>query len=284
MDAGQAVSTTLSCPAGAANLSTPAPASETRRREFREPSLERLISCWMRGQPGSWRLCAACFVCCLSLDHTLFTAGESVFSVDDYYPRPWWAVDSGEIPQLANSALQLRTDTADPQAFAQDIIVGIARGQKIQTAKAIGYMINANSTYGGGCPNPAPPGAVVEKYLSATCYYIGYVMRTMTANNTTPLPVFNQTLAVDIKLANVSDQYVTSPVLQAYQRCLYGNSSLLQPPSWLGASFSDVSIDSRPNAGDDYGDVSNVPSNAGSAGSRTSISGGTVSGGLTGGG
>ena len=86
----------------------------------------------MRGQPGSWRVHAALLLCCLLLDHALTISGESVFSVSNYYPRPWWAIDSAAIPQLANSALQLRTDTADPQVFAQDIIVGIARGQKIQ--------------------------------------------------------------------------------------------------------------------------------------------------------
>ena len=64
----------------------------------------------------------------------------------------------------------------------------------------------------------------------------------MTANNTAPLPMFNQSLAADIKISNTSDQYVTSPVLQAYQQCLYGNSSLLTPPTWLGTSFGDVSV------------------------------------------
>lgn len=51
---------------------------------------------------------------------------------------------------LANNALAMRSDTADAEAFSQDVIVSLAKGQRTRTAKAIGYMINANSTYGGG--------------------------------------------------------------------------------------------------------------------------------------
>lgn len=39
--------------------------------------------------------------------------------------------------------------------------------ERVQVAKAIGYMINANSTTGGGCPVPPPPNADLERFGSA---------------------------------------------------------------------------------------------------------------------
>ena len=34
--------------------------------------------------------------------------------------------------------------------FAQDLVLAIARTQREQAAKALGYLINGNVTYGGG--------------------------------------------------------------------------------------------------------------------------------------
>ena len=59
---------------------------------------------------------------------------DSIFSSDYYYPTVWWAVPSSDIARLANNALTLRTDTADPRAFAQDVILGLARGQRPQVS------------------------------------------------------------------------------------------------------------------------------------------------------
>ena len=77
--------------------------------------------------------------------------------------------------------------------------------------------------------------------MDATCYYAGHILRAITANNTHPIPIFDRTFAADIKLANVTDRYVTSPVLLAFQRCMTGPASVLRAPSWLGESFAQVS-------------------------------------------
>lgn len=82
--------------------------------------------------------------------------------------------------------------------------------------------------------------------MDATCFYVGHILRSMTANNTRELAAFDRAFANAIKVANVSDRYVTSPVLQAYKRCLTGPASLLEPPDWLGQSFGQVSIDQGP--------------------------------------
>lgn len=258
-------------------------------------------------------LTVACCTCCAAAAYS-----ESIFSKANQYPVVWWAVNGPDIPGLANNALAMRSDTADAEAFSQDVIVSLAKGQRTRTAKAIGYMINANSTYGGGCPNPAPPvnilqrfgrafaaailagddqeglwgsplaevvagldtpnvteaslravngsvvadtmlgglfaaarsctqpnaltgssqAAVVAKYVDATCFYAGHILRGLTSNSTRHIGSFDRTLAADIRLANSTDPYVTSPVLQAFQKCQSGPASVLRPPSWLGQAFA----------------------------------------------
>ena len=41
-------------------------------------------------------------------------------------------------------------DTADPRTFAQDLVLALARMQREAAAKALGYFINGNVTFGGG--------------------------------------------------------------------------------------------------------------------------------------
>lgn len=54
-----------------------------------------------------WTLVCAYF--CI-LDRTVHAVyNDSIFSQRNYYPRPWWAVSNDELPELANSALALRT-------------------------------------------------------------------------------------------------------------------------------------------------------------------------------
>lgn len=76
--------------------------------------------------------------------------------------------------------------------------------------------------------------------MNSTCFYVGPVLRAIVTNTTRSLSTFDQTLAAAIKLANVTDRYVTSPVLQAFNRCIDGPASLLDPPGWLGETFASV--------------------------------------------
>ena len=59
--------------------------------------------------------------------------------------------------------------------------------------------------------------AVIAKYLNATCFYIGPLIRQLTLNNTRNIPAWNRTFQYDIALSNVSDPYVSGPTLIAYQ-------------------------------------------------------------------
>ena len=43
----------------------------------------------------------------------------------------------------------------------------ISGGAHTQVAKSIGYMVNANSTFGGGCPVPPPPKADLQRFGEA---------------------------------------------------------------------------------------------------------------------
>ena len=84
---------------------------------------------------ATWRV-TLCLILAVGLlsptAHAVYT--DSIFSKSNYYPRPWWAVSSSDISQLANNALTLRTDAADPKAFSQDIILGLARNQRTQVS------------------------------------------------------------------------------------------------------------------------------------------------------
>ena len=52
--------------------------------------------------------------------------------------------------ELISSVLPC-TDTAEAFTFAQDLVLAVARTQREQAAKALGYLINGNITEGGGC-------------------------------------------------------------------------------------------------------------------------------------
>ena len=89
--------------------------------------------------------------------------------------------------------------------------------------------------------------AVVAKYVNSTCFYIGPILDSL-AGNSRAGPTFNITFNYDIRLANSSDPYTTSPVLQAYQICR-GNLSAQQIPVWLGYNYGPVvSIDGSDEA------------------------------------
>ena len=93
-------------------------------------------------QRRSWRrLWSVCFTITLSLFQVAAAATaastglpNSIFSEQYQYPQPWWVISGSQVNALANSALSLRLDTADPNAFAQDVILGLARNQRIQAS------------------------------------------------------------------------------------------------------------------------------------------------------
>ena len=86
--------------------------------------------------------------------------------------------------------------------------------------------------------------AVIAKYLNATCFYIGPIIRTITLNNTRAIPAWNRTFTYDIALSNASDPFVSGPTLAAYEDCVTGPLSLQSVPPWLYYSFGPVvSID-----------------------------------------
>ena len=85
------------------------------------------------------------------------------------------------------------------------------------------------------------------RYVGGTCFYLRPVITTLMESSVgDSAAVFNATWDMDIALSNISDAYVTSPVLQAYLRCVEGPPSLASVPAWLYYSFGPVvSIDSE---------------------------------------
>ena len=119
-----------------------------------------------------------------------------------------------------------------------------------------------------------PPGAltadsyaaVVAKYLNSTCFYVGPILDSLAANSRAG-PTFNITFNYGISLANTSDPYTTSPVLQAYQECR-GNLTAQQIPVWLGYNYGPVvSIDSEEAGSGDSTGPRSLGTQSNSAGS-----------------
>ena len=127
---------------------------------------------------------------------TLAVYNDSIFSAANNYPRPWFAVDPDQIPALASNGLILRQNTITPSVFAQNVVLGIANQRRndvgphptcslatsacsggldsgvFQVAKAVGWLINSNSTLGGGCPVPPPPLRDLQRFGTAIAYAI----------------------------------------------------------------------------------------------------------------
>ena len=66
-------------------------------------------------------------------------AGNSLFQRQYNYPYPWWVVYPADVPGVANRALTLRSAlVTSEEAFAEQVILGIARNQTQAIAKSIG--------------------------------------------------------------------------------------------------------------------------------------------------
>lgn len=119
--------------------------------------------------------------------------------------------------------------------------------------------------------------AVIAKYLNATCFYIGPIIRQITLNNTRHIPAWNRTFQYDVALSNQSDPYVTGPTLVAYQQCVSGPLSLEAVPSWLYYSFGPVvSIDGDySSSSDDYSSSSDSTSSSDGSGGVSLLAGNT---------
>ena len=144
---------------------------------------------------------------------------DSIFSASQYYPTVWWAVATTDVPTLASNALILRQNENIPVDFAQNIVSGIANTQRNEVAKALGYattsqktrgcaaltrasryLLNANSTLGGGCPVPPPPVPDLER--------LGSVLSTAIAFADDPLSLWGTTnltaVAAQFKSPNIT--------------------------------------------------------------------------------
>ena len=75
-------------------------------------------------------------------------AGNSLFSKKYNYPYPWWVVYPADVPGVANRALTLRSAlVTSEEAFAEQIILGIARNQSQDIAKSIGTIFSSLGHY-----------------------------------------------------------------------------------------------------------------------------------------
>ena len=97
-----------------------------------------------------------------------------------------------------------------------------------------------------------------RRYLESDCFFTGPIVDAIL--QTDAAEIFNATFDYDIAVANTSDPYVTSPVLQSYLRCVDGPPELQNVPSWLYYGLGRlqvVSIDSSdaPAASDGAAEV-----------------------------
>ena len=68
--------------------------------------------------------------------------GNSLFLKQYNYPYPWWVVYPADVPGVANRALTLRSAlVTSEEAFAEQVILGIARNQTQAIAKSIGASL-----------------------------------------------------------------------------------------------------------------------------------------------
>ena len=96
---------------------------------------------------------AAAVLCCLG------AACASLFDTPVFLGNgrspPWWSVTRESVARLAAKAAQLEGIMSDSTAFSQLVLgmLGAANGDAA-VARTLGYMLNHNLTFGGGCPVP----------------------------------------------------------------------------------------------------------------------------------
>lgn len=101
---------------------------------------------------AQWSLIGAtlCLIC-LQRAHSQDTqcdAGNSLFQRKYNYPYPWWVVYPADVPGVANRALTLRSALiTSEEAFAEQVILGIARNQTQAIAKSIGKTVSIPSAF-----------------------------------------------------------------------------------------------------------------------------------------
>lgn len=62
---------------------------------------------------------------------------ESIFSSANNYPRVWYTLLKGDIPTVANNGLILRQNSITPNDFAQNVVLGLANGQRNQASAGV---------------------------------------------------------------------------------------------------------------------------------------------------
>ena len=109
---------------------------------------------------------AAVVICCLG------AASASLFDMPVFLGSgrspPWWSVTREAVPRLAAKAAQLEGIMYDSTGFSQLVVgmLGAANGDAA-VAHTLGYMLNHNLTFGGGCP--VPPHAAAFNTLVRAC-------------------------------------------------------------------------------------------------------------------
>lgn len=95
---------------------------------------------------------AVLFCCLAAASAALF---DQVVFLGDGLTPPWWSVSKADVPGLAANASQVEACMSDSAAFSSmvDDWLGCAGGDAI-VARTLGYLLNHNLTFGGGCPVP----------------------------------------------------------------------------------------------------------------------------------
>lgn len=74
-----------------------------------------------------------------------------------YNGHDWWDVRAPEIPKMQSQAALFATAIkSSPGAFAGMFAELVALGYQVDAVRSLAYLINANFTLSGGCPNPPP--------------------------------------------------------------------------------------------------------------------------------
>ena len=76
------------------------------------------------------RVCIILVIACYVPAPSAAIYNDSIFSAENLYPRPWFAVDPPQVAAVATNGLILRQNTILPQEFAKNVILGIANQQR----------------------------------------------------------------------------------------------------------------------------------------------------------
>ncbi|KAK9918821.1 hypothetical protein WJX75_007234 [Coccomyxa subellipsoidea] len=117
-----------------------------------------------------------------------------------YNGHDWWDVRTPEIPKMQSQAALFATAIkSSPGAFAGMFTELVALGYQVDAARSLAYLLNANFTLSGGCPNPPPTAFFTDQLGDAIVRAVALGRNT---SDPTPQPLTLTGNLTDTQVAN----------------------------------------------------------------------------------